>query len=115
VSEVLGLEMQHCVMNAICHAADMAKVSIQEAAGTYARPSAIYKPRLSIDGNQWCALYGENLQDGVAGFGDSPADAMWDFDKNWSEKLPAKASPALDKMMGRAEWPVWVAPTGEKP
>jgi hypothetical protein len=48
------------------------------------------KPRLSIDGNQWCALYGDNLQDGVAGFGDSPDKAYWDFDKNWVAALEAK-------------------------
>ena len=45
------------------------------------------KPKLSIDGDKWCALYGENLQDGVAGFGDSPAEAYKDFDKNWYAKL----------------------------
>ena len=33
------------------------------------------------------ALYGENLQDGVAGFGDSPALAMADFDLQWEKKL----------------------------
>lgn len=52
------------------------------------RPSIMLKPRLSIDGNQWCALYGENLQDGVAGFGDSPDLAYRDFDMNWNEPLP---------------------------
>jgi hypothetical protein len=51
-------------------------------------PSAIYRPRIAIDGNQWGALYGDNLQEGVAGFGDSPAAAMADFDKNWNAKLP---------------------------
>ena len=50
-------------------------------------PSAIYRPTLSIDGNKWCALYGEDLQCGVAGFGDSPAEAMADFDANWNAKL----------------------------
>jgi hypothetical protein len=50
-------------------------------------PSAIYRPSLSIDGNQWCALYGENLQDGVVGFGDSPAEAMRAFDAAWNVKL----------------------------
>lgn len=54
----------------------------------HARPSAVYRPALSADGNQWCALYGENLQVGVAGFGDTPALAMADFDANW---LSAKA------------------------
>ena len=50
-------------------------------------PSVLYRPRLFIDGNQWCALYGDNIQDGVAGFGDSPELAMWAFDKAWTEKL----------------------------
>jgi hypothetical protein len=47
------------------------------------RPSAVFKPRLSIDGDKWCALYGEDLQNGVAGFGDTPDLAMTDFDLNW--------------------------------
>ena len=50
------------------------------------RPSVLFRPQISKDGNQWCALYGDNLQDGVAGFGDSPDLAMRDFDKNWSAK-----------------------------
>lgn len=54
------------------------------------RPSAIYKPRLFIDGNQWCALLGENLQDGVAGFGDSPELAYQDFDKQWTKLLDSQ-------------------------
>ena len=54
------------------------------------RPSYMLRPRLSIDGNQWCALYGENLQDGVAGFGDSPEDAYTAFDDAWREPLAAK-------------------------
>ncbi len=54
------------------------------------RPSILLKPKISIDGNQWCALYGENLQDGVAGFGDSPDKAMVDFDKNWRTDLPER-------------------------
>jgi hypothetical protein len=31
---------------------------------------------LSRDGNQWCALVGENLQEGAAGYGDTVADAL---------------------------------------
>jgi len=61
-----------------------------EAAEIAIRPSTIFKPKLSIDGNQWCALFGDNLQDGVAGFGDSPADAYADFDKAWNERLVNK-------------------------
>jgi hypothetical protein len=61
--------------------------AFSEAAEAMVSPSVLYKPALSIDGNQWCALYGANLQDGVAGFGDSPALAMLDFDKSWNANL----------------------------
>ena len=33
------------------------------------RPCVLFRPRIFIDGNHWCALYGEDLQNGVAGFG----------------------------------------------
>jgi hypothetical protein len=32
--------------------------------------------QLFKDGNQWCALEGENLQEGTAGFGTSPSEAL---------------------------------------
>jgi hypothetical protein len=51
------------------------------------RPSYIHKPKLTVDGNQWCALYGDDLQNGVAGFGDSPNQAYEDFDRNWIKSL----------------------------
>jgi hypothetical protein len=69
--------------SAICHAADMVKVAWQEAAWERQRPSVIFSPKLSRDGDMWCALFGDNLQEGVAGFGPRPADAMWAFDKAW--------------------------------
>jgi len=47
------------------------------------RPSFALKPRVFPDGNMWCALYGENLQEGVAGFGETPEAAACDFDNNW--------------------------------
>ena len=49
----------------------------------YTRPSVVHRPRLFLDGNQWCALFGDNLQEGVAGFGESPAKAMLAFDEAW--------------------------------
>ena len=70
------------------HYVERAAAAIAEdacrAAETYTAPSAVYRPALKIDGNQWCALYGENLQEGVAGFGDTPAAAMREFDKAWN-------------------------------
>lgn len=97
-SRVSGGNIGDAVENAIrdanlSHYVERAANAIQCAAAEYERPSVLFRPRLSIDGNQWCALYGDNLQDGVAGFGDSPANAMWDFDRNWSKCLAAKENP----------------------
>ena len=69
--------------NAICFAADQVKMSWQEAAREYERPSVVFKPTLFKDGNMWCALLGENVQEGVCGFGETPSHAMWAFDTAW--------------------------------
>lgn len=69
--------------SSIAHAADMAKIAWQEAAWEQMRPSVVFKPALSKDGNMWCALFGDNLQKGVAGFGETPAKAMYAFDSAW--------------------------------
>ena len=39
-----------------------AQNSIQHVELELIRPSVIFRPKLYIDGNQWCALLGENLQ-----------------------------------------------------
>lgn len=64
----------------IGHHAEMA-AEIRQAASEYERPSVLYRPTLTLDGTAWCS--GENLQEGVAGFGDSPDLAMRDFDRAW--------------------------------
>jgi hypothetical protein len=84
---MLDEQWQQRIASTVEHWCEMARESVREVAAEHARPSAVFKPQLSVDGNQWCALYGNNLQEGVAGFGDSPANAMWDFDRNWSAKL----------------------------
>ena len=81
-------EYQQLAANSIAHAAAMTQENIRCAVSHYELPSVLYRPKMFIDGNQWCALYGDNLQDGVAGFGKSPDDAMHDFNKNWNAKLP---------------------------
>lgn len=48
-------------------------------------PHVLMRPRLFLDGNAYCALYGENQMDGVAGFGYTPEAAMLEFDKAWRE------------------------------
>jgi hypothetical protein len=49
---------------------------------------AVLKPSITIDGNMWCVLHGENLQDGVAGFGPTPYLAILDFNKAFHRPLP---------------------------
>lgn len=34
------------------------------------------------DGNQWCFLYGNNIQEGICGFGETIFKAAWDFYAN---------------------------------
>ena len=48
---------------------------------------ALLKPTLKRDGDQWCVLYGESIQDGVCGVGRSPNLAVIDFNKSWYAKL----------------------------
>ena len=51
------------------------------------RPHVLYKPKLYPDGNQWCALLGDNIMEGVVGFGASPYKAMSAFDSAFFEDL----------------------------
>lgn len=48
--------------------------------------AAIDRVSLTLDGDKWCALYGSNLQEGVAGFGKTPLEAIEAFDKEWCSK-----------------------------
>lgn len=71
----------------ISHAVEMVKYSYQCAAAAQERPSVLYRPSLSFQGDQWCALYGEDIQSGVAGFGDTPSEAMAAFDDTWHSSV----------------------------
>ena len=91
-SRISGGDVGQAVESAIreanlSHHAAMAAEVAREAAAEQCRPSVLFRPALSIDGDQWCALYGDDLQCGVAGFGDSPAEAMWDFNRQWATKI----------------------------
>jgi hypothetical protein len=74
------------------HARAIAQEQIAYVGYEMSRPSTIFRPNISIDGDQWCALYGDNLQDGVAGFGDTPAAAMAEFDKAWHAPLAKRSA-----------------------
>ena len=92
-------EYQRMAANSIAHEAFCAGQAWQQAAAAHERPCVLWKPRLFIDGNQWCALLGENIQEGVVGFGDSPDAAMWEFDVAWRKKLvPLSVAQGEEKM-----------------
>lgn len=57
-------------------------------------PHVLMRPTLIQDGNAWLAIYGD-LPTGVEGTGDTPANAMADFDEAWNR--PAVTSPKQDK------------------
>lgn len=96
IGQAVGDAVRQCMDMSYAIPGLMQEIALQFAENS--RPSAVYRPAISMDGNQWCALYGDNLQDGVAGFGDSPAAAMLDFDRAWNAKLPdaKKNSRAMD-------------------
>jgi len=68
-----------------------------------------YIIRVFRDGDEWCALFGEDLQEGVAGFGYSIPDALTKLVSSWSGEvlmsgegcLFSKCCGALVKVVGR--------------
>ena len=71
---------QDQIVGAATYAMAQAKDILLE---TWTRPFLLYRPTLKRDGNMWCALYGENIQEGIAGFGTSPNAAASAFDAEW--------------------------------
>ncbi len=55
-----------------------------------ARPSVMLGVKPYADGDRFCALHGESIMQGVAGFGVSPDLAMADFDKAWCHDVNGK-------------------------
>ena len=81
-------EHSRMAMDSIGNAAMMVQHGILQTIGEYGEASAIYRPRVFRDGNEWCALYGDNIQEGVAGFGAFPAAAISNFNAVWNGRLP---------------------------
>ncbi|MCP4603779.1 MAG: hypothetical protein GY847_25225 [Proteobacteria bacterium] len=66
------------------------------------RPSVLFRPDVTIDGNMYSVLYGSNIMEGCVGYGDTLAEAMTDFDKNWHQhklsETGLQPSPAGDDL-----------------
>lgn len=50
-------------------------------------PHVVLKPKIYKDGNEWCVLLGDDIMEGICGFGKSPKAACEAFDKAWKEEL----------------------------
>jgi hypothetical protein len=82
------------------HAAWEACGSIVEASRAASAPHVLMRPTIFPDGTSWCALLGENINDGIVGFGDTPAEACAAFDKAWREGRTPDAMIAARKGEG---------------
>lgn len=71
------------------HAATVFVDNAQELFNELRRPSTIYRPTLTRDGDQFIALLGPDLQTGIVGIGDTPHKAMLDFDRAFYGTPPA--------------------------
>ena len=58
-----------------------------DAAVNRSRWAVVYGLAPFKDGNQWCVLLGENLQEGISGFGATPHAAICAFDDAMHIKL----------------------------
>jgi hypothetical protein len=64
-------------------------MAMENHALTLNKPHMLYKPKIYKDGDEWFALYGENIQEGVCGMGKNPGEAMLNFDNAW-DKIAAQ-------------------------
>jgi len=62
-------------------------ISFQETQNMMQRPHVRMRPKVYKDGNSWCCLYGENIMEGVCGFGATPDLACKDFDCVWMNNV----------------------------
>lgn len=82
----IGYAVESVIRSEVVHYFEMAARRLTEAFSEYDRPFVLLKPKLFKDGDQWCALYGDNLQDGLCSFGKTPSEAASNFDNAWFGK-----------------------------
>ena len=87
----------------LSYAIQMAEEAVKQAAYEYQRPSVVYRPSLYPDGSMWCALYGDNIMEGVCGFGETPSKAMYAFDEAWLKGRTPAAMSAMGAKIAEEE------------
>ena len=84
-------------MTDISFYADQVREAVWEMTGMMTAPSVLHRPSIFPDGDQWCALLGDNLQVGIAGFGNTPYEACVAFDKAFHSSVTPAAALAAAK------------------
>jgi hypothetical protein len=64
------------------------KEDVEDFLDTHPRsPAARLRPRIGMVGDVWLAFIGPKLQRGASGLGDTPRDALKDFNRHFMEPL----------------------------
>lgn len=84
---MLDQENQAAIVNQFSYATEAMSNSARNIEINLSQPHILLRPKMFRDGNQWCCLYGDSLQEGVCGFGDSPYQAAMAFDGEWHKKI----------------------------
>lgn len=98
MTQLLDPEMQSLLVNGLLHEARMATASTHSSNAQVEatelqrqRPSVLFRPtleRLPVDGTfMFRVMYGTGYPDGVMGVGDTPEEAMVDFDREWVKRI----------------------------
>jgi len=67
--------------------ADEITEAAQKISREWTRPSVLFRPVITPDGDQFCCLLGSNLQEGITGFGYTPDQASRAFDEAWHKSV----------------------------
>lgn len=112
--EIESSQRQHFAV--LEHEEAMAALTIKSDLASF----EVLHPTITKDGDKWCVLYGNNLQDGIAGFGDTIHAAIIDFNGQFERKAampkietPEEFCQILGRIVdenwsGEHEYPEWV-------
>ena len=75
----------------ISHMKAMLQQDFSIAAQEMARPSVLFKPTISADGDMWCAMLGDNPVEGLCAYGKTVHEALQNFDTAFYKERTPKA------------------------
>jgi hypothetical protein len=67
---------------------DIIKADVEDFLQTHPRsPAARLRPKMGMTGDLWLAFLGTRLRKGATGLGDTPRDALEDFNRRFMEPV----------------------------